>query len=351
MTVGTTCLYHDWRLGGECQAVLGDPSEAMRVPDVVLKCVAYLALQQDADDESRRALIGTGFFVGVVSNAKPDVSYLYFVTAKHCVAKPQTLGDLFIRLNRHDGGYEDVQVKCPWVIHEDPSVDLAVIPFGPSSAIYDFKFLKQKMIATDADITKHHLGIGDDLFISGLFSRRAGRKRILPIVRFGNIAAMPGERLPDSKTGLDYKAYLAEVRSFGGLSGSPVFAYLAPVRTVEERKAYVAPSVSIFLMGIVRGHWEHEEPKPIYSMFEDELKHVNWGIAVITPTTELLDILHGEALSNMRKERDKTLLQTDSPVEDTALPVREQKEEKEHVMTKQDFEAALNKVSRKIQPR
>ncbi len=48
----------------------------------------------------------------------------------------------------------------------------------------------------------------------------------MPIVRHGAIAAMPGEPLYDRKTGLSFRGYLLEVRSTGGLSGSPVVAYL-----------------------------------------------------------------------------------------------------------------------------
>src|SRR5205814_1185017 len=92
----------------------------------------------------------------------------------------------------------------------------------------------------------------------------------------GNLAAMPSERLPDSETGLAYHALLAEVRSIGGLSGSPVFAFLGPSRVGPDGTLNIVQAFFV-LIGVVRSHWEHKEAGPITSAFADELSKVNWG--------------------------------------------------------------------------
>jgi hypothetical protein len=65
--------------------------------------------------------------------------------------------------------------------------------------------------------------------------QRAGSTRNIPIVRTGVIAAMPAIDEPFVRKGEEYHAYLAEMRSIGGLSGSPVFVFLDRTRTVDAR--------------------------------------------------------------------------------------------------------------------
>jgi hypothetical protein len=66
-----------------------------------------------------------------------------------------------------------------------------------------------------------HIGIGDAVFITGLFSHHPGKARNLRVIRVGNIAAMPDEPVKTQRG--EMEAYLIEARSLGGLSGSPVF--------------------------------------------------------------------------------------------------------------------------------
>src|SRR5436309_3387462 len=83
------------------------------------------------------------------------------------------------------------------------------------------------MFLTDKKIDDCFIGPGDEVFMTGLFTRLEGRSRNIPIVRMGKVAMMPGEEmLPDAKIsgwrgGIE--AYLVEARSAGGMSGSPAF--------------------------------------------------------------------------------------------------------------------------------
>ena len=161
-------------------------------------------------------------------------------------------------------------------------------------------------------------------------------------MRFGNIAALPTEPLADSNnTGLSYRAFLAEVRSIGGISGSPVFVYLGPERIPPNNER--RPDKRYYmLIGIVRAHWEHKEPgiSKQGSAFSDEIDRVNWGIAAITPISDLLDILYGENLTKERRELDEEESRQDAPVNDSLV--------EGEPLTQEKFEAALKKVSRQI---
>jgi hypothetical protein len=191
---------------------------------------------------------------------------------------------------------------------------------------------------------EYEVGIGDEVVVSGLFTRRTGRQKNIPIVRFGNIASMPSEPIHDSETGLDFSAYLVEFRSIGGLSGSPVFAYLGPGR-ISPRGKIVRPEHRAFvcLLGVVRGHWNHKEPIPFQTAHEDEIGNINWGVGVVTPISELEPILNSEEFVKERENLDQKFLERQSPVSDMA-------EDEKAKFTQKDFETALKKVSRKIEP-
>jgi len=76
--------------------------EPMRVPDNVLKSVAFLCVP---DGEGGYAYRGTGFLVGVPSKTRPGRAWAHFVTARHCVEGPRRKGlPLHIRVNTNDGG-------------------------------------------------------------------------------------------------------------------------------------------------------------------------------------------------------------------------------------------------------
>jgi hypothetical protein len=117
--------------------------------------------------------------------------------------------------------------------------------------------IPMEMLADSQVLKSRGIGIGDELFAVGLFVQRAGSTRNIPIVRTGVIAAMPSKDEPFFRHGGEYHAYLAEMRSIGGLSGSPVFVFLNRIRTVDagipEGHDY-----GMFLLGLIRGHWDLE---------------------------------------------------------------------------------------------
>jgi hypothetical protein len=100
-----------------------------------------------------------------------------------------------------------------------------------------------ELFATSEKIREHDIGIGDALFCTALFSRFVGTAKNLPIVRMGVIALMPDEPVPTKKFG-NVEAFLIEIRSLGGLSGSPVFLYHVGPRLVGKTVRLVTESSS-----------------------------------------------------------------------------------------------------------
>jgi hypothetical protein len=161
----------------------------------------------------------------------------------------------------------------------------------PPSTKFAFPFaLASEQIWTDADATGIDFGIGSELLTMGLFGSREGMERNIPVIRTGIIAAMPGELIDDDTGHGPYRAYLAEILSMGGLSGSPVFFH--PLRGI------VMPRVSFYLIGIIRSHWDE---RPFDA--PPELPRREWlnrGIAALTPATGILEMLETKPMKDDR---------------------------------------------------
>ena len=71
--------------------------------------------------------------------------------------------------------------------------------------------------------------VGDEVATVGLYTSHHGHTKNIPVVRVGHISMLPDE--PVMSTRGYVEAYLVEVRSIVGLSGSPV--YIARSRRYE----------------------------------------------------------------------------------------------------------------------
>lgn len=270
----------------------------MRVNDDVRECVAFIGLNKG----DYRA---TGFLATVPVG--PEGFLPYFVTARHNTDR--IVGrESVIRLNTVAPGRSGHIVLNPdtrWYVHPtDQHVDLAVLPLTPPPEIFAYKSIPTSMFVSDDVIRERNIGIGDEVFIVGLFSRLAGSKRNVPIVRVGNLAMMPGEKVP-TKLG-DVEAYLVEARSLGGVSGSPVF--VRETTSIEvQSDGHPRPLVgtgAYFLLGIMHGHWNLPAGATVSdTLREHEDESINTGIAVVTPATMLLELLYQPELVEMRERR------------------------------------------------
>ena len=140
------------------------------------------------------------------------------------------------------------------------------------------------MAATSEIISKESIGPGDEVFITGLFVNHFGEERNIPILRIGNIAAMPEEKVKTDTMG-PMDAFI-EARSIGGLSGSPVFVHLTGVRN----NVFTVGPPPIYLLGLMHGHWDAEVTKND-SIQKDqfERERVNMGIAIVVPVQKIIE--------------------------------------------------------------
>ena len=161
------------------------------------------------------------------------------------------------------------------------------------------------MIATNEIIKQDSIGIGNELFVTGLFVGHYGKKRNTPIIRAGNIAAMPEEKVETEEFG-DIDAYLIEARSIGGLSGSPVFVFLDSRRTrrvkfPNENEDKIFSGRVFYLLGVVHGHWDRKENEINDDTQDIDGGKINTGIAIVIPATKLLEIIDQPKFLQQRK--------------------------------------------------
>lgn len=315
----------------------------MQVPDEIRKSVAFLCF--NTADGIR--LAGTAFFVTVGAE---DVGYTfgYVVTAKHVIVGIQRQsidGKALIRVNKTvgDSGFVETHV-ADWKSHPtEPSVDVSVIPLLLPRPTFDFRTIPIAMAITDETISQLEIGVGDDVFLTGLFVNHYGRERNLPIVRTGNIALMPEEPVHTNELGA-IEAYLIEARSIGGLSGSPVFVFPGLSRILQGRRNTLTSGTGFHWLGLMHGHWDAEVldgDDVAGDSFRQEA--VNMGIAIVIPVKKILEVINQEAFVELRDRRVKELQKGQSPTPDMAI-------EGVEGLTEDGFEDALRRASRRIEP-
>lgn len=268
----------------------------MRIPDALLKCVAFVS------EASRDPVyVGTAFIVGVPG--KWGNAYTHAVTAKH-VAEALEGRPFHLGLNFKDGKAGWFASDMRWWHHptEPDTVDLAVTPFTGTKRM-DVEYVPEGIFATGERIRRYNIGVGDEVNVVGLFTKFFGSTRHIPIVRTGNVAMVPTDKMPVN--GGETDVYLIEGRSIGGLSGSPVFVRHtisidgADSKTGEVHR--VSGVSQLHLLGLVHGHWDlHHGNGDIQAA-----EAVNMGIALVIPAQKIIEALYHPELVAIREQQDE----------------------------------------------
>ncbi len=309
-------MISDTRLGGVVRYYLSPPKDwNMFIPDEVLKCVVFIGIEQTDEKNVKSCHFGgTGFLVSIPSDVNKNLGFIYLVTAHHNIAKVKKYGldNLRISINTHDGGKDIVSLggSADWFEHPDHDnnpADVVVIPFSLDRERHDVMTIPIEMLLTEEHIKDGKIGIGNEVFITGLFSRHYGQKKNLPIVRTGNVAMLSQEKIKTSSYG-EIDAYLIEARSIGGISGSPVF-FQEPNQ--KNGTTYVGGR-PFWLGGLIHGHYPTSEdaidnlPSDEDAKKEEE-KNVNMGIAIVTPAIKIIETLNQPSLRQQRVESEKEI--------------------------------------------
>lgn len=344
-----SAFYCDSRLGGVKRYSAYKPADwDMRIPHNILNCVCFLGIRLSGGENAGKFMsLGTGFFVGL---RQDDWDFLYLVTAKHVLNEAvRGGGSLEARLNKENGEFDYIKLQSPdhWIRWQDDAVDVALLPIVVDYTVFKYEALPLEMLATNAMLTEHAIGLGDDLFTVGLFTLRTGKQRNLPIIRTGVISALPDENEPLTEKGKPYHAYLAEMRSISGLSGSPVFVFIDNSRTVDP-KLPAGRDWLYFCLGLIRGHWYLERDlsddvvTPDAALGSNPGETLNVGIAVVMPSQYIVEILTSPKLQEVRQRFIQMREEKNEPTQDSV-----KLKKAEEVFTKESFKDALERVSRK----
>ncbi len=320
-------------------------TELMRIPDHATKSVVFLCTKQTVNGIDKFTPGGTAFFVSIPFTTNPSQSYIYLVTAAHNIKESRPYGDLYLRINTKDNKSEYYHIdEDDWIMPpEGNSADVAIKLVGPPSSTFDYRHTHYELFATEEVLRTKQIGIGDDIIMIGLHHSRSGYGKNMPIVRSGIISCMPDDDEPfytKDDPPRPFQAYLTEVRSIGGLSGSPVFVMLGSGRLTDKELDHKLHKG--FLIGLVRGHYE--SPLPVVKDGKWGLENFNEGIAMITPIQEVIKLLYSAELMKSRSDfenTEKRRIAMETTTEDSAFGSAYDKS----VLTQTDFTDALKLAS------
>jgi hypothetical protein len=289
-------LQIDDRLGGlqRWRMEVGEKWK-MQIPAEIGQCIAFVGLKTTS---GHYEWAGTCFFVSVPCEERKTRRALYAVTTRHSIeeAKKRFATELFIRINLKSGTAIEIATSLDsWVVHEtDQSRDIAIFDLDWKPEFDHLAYPVESFISAEV-IKDEEIGPGESLFLAGLFTQVPGESINIPILRVGTLAAMPEERV-HVRNWPPLHCYLAEMRSYGGLSGSPVFVNLGETRTTKHPEyGFITGSspFRFYLMGMIHGHYESEKE--------------NQGIAIVVRAKEIAESLKDPRLLEHRR-RFLTLL-------------------------------------------
>jgi hypothetical protein len=141
----------------------------------------------------------------------------------------------------------------------------------------------------------------------------SGQNRVQFSEPYGNLAGMP-EELLRTKYG-DMSAYLVEMRSIGGLSGSPVFlnksqeplppGFMPDLRFQRDPEQVVWSQLP--LLGLVHGHFDVQNLNEDSVVDDDATRGaINAGIGVVIPVQKIVETLYQPELVAERKKIEAT---------------------------------------------
>jgi hypothetical protein len=280
--------------------------KTVRVDDRVRKCTVFIGVERGG----RFIPYGTGFIVGLTFD---DVQFTFLVTAEHVLADIDG-EDFAIRVNAHDGNARSVpQSKKQLWRAKDEKTDVVLVSIVLEASIYDFLALPLNRAHWD-ERRKNIMepAVGVEVAIAGLYTSHFGQLKNIPVVRIGHIAAMPEEKVLTHRGYVD--GYLIEVNSIAGLSGSPVYLNVPPIRVVGGGLQFFS-GLGLLPLGILTGYHvtSNKDDQFVVPKFqplegdklpveEESKEERRTGFAVVVPFEVLLDWAESEQMQKLFKQ-------------------------------------------------
>jgi len=265
--------------------------------------------------------IGTAFLVAWDLDIGGHLTYA--ITNRHTIEKPGRK-NIYLRINTQKGAPEDILIPpARWRRHPKDDIAAAIVQLSDNryeTFSLPFDALMSDEVRPAEGAGKHlyvsDIGVGDEVFYAGLFYPHTGKKRILPVLRFGHIALLASESEPvpiewdmagSKKVKLEVPAYLIEARSWRGFSGSPVAMYDS---FSDRMRKFMANERSremgaIGVIGIVSHFWDY----PPVDQPNQDGPHA--GMVAVSPASHIRELLtmrvfaeERKAIAKNRKEQD-----------------------------------------------
>jgi hypothetical protein len=290
-----------------------------RVEDQFLDCAVYLYHTAHAASKGEDAG-GSGFLLRRRSDTHPDKWHCYAVTAGHVIED----GYPVVRLNTQEGGSDPIPLnETDWV--RSHTTDLAIALIQPPSDCFLYKTVSTDFFLIPALITEHpYIGVGDDTFLVGRFVNHKGRQKNLPCVRCGNIAMLadPKEKVrvirevKGKQKGKEYEAFLVELHTKCGFSGSPVFVHLHSPAVNQHRgrisRLDWSPEADYgpWLLGVHIGQLLDFTDKTV------KIQETDTGMAIVIPAWHLKELLEEGRSVNQRRDADERFTKQKKAIEE-----------------------------------
>jgi hypothetical protein len=267
-------------------------------------CVCYVYPSEKAANQNDESG-ATGFFFGEKSQVSPNFPHLYAVTNRHAVFSDDVEQPV-LRINTKDGGYMTYPTEqADW--KPSPKNDIAICPIHLDISLYEIDFFERHNVIDEKFLKTYNVGAGDDVYMIGRFRKRAGKKKNLPTVMFGNIAAMNEEPLHNRFINGNQESYLVEMRSMHGFSGSPVILTIPDMShrwITLNGSNFVTGSFNQFLIGIQWGRIRYEEWAKDLDTGRDILMELDSAMAGVVPVSKLMELIDSPEMIEMRKTID-----------------------------------------------
>ena len=336
-----------------------------RIPQPVINSVFYLYGSR-ADAQSGLNPGGTGFIVQYRGTAQKEVkgAHFYGVTNWHVALRD---GFSTIRLNTVDGGIDVIELD-PSEWHFLPrKYDLAVVPLSLDRDIHQVSSVSSLSFAEPPEKrlawnVPPQIGVGDDVFMVGLFVDHVGVTTNVPSARFGNVSMLANPNATMKQpTGYTGESYVVDMHSRTGFSGSPVYAYrtfgsdltdnrgtrfdqlsidrLGDVISQASQRGtipskfsgYIRAPQMLTLLGVLWGQfperWELREKSPLDQGRKDLITEGAYvqgmsGMTCVIPAWQILELLE---IPELEKLRQPEIARYQSMVEQHMAKYRQEK--------------------------
>ncbi|PZM80378.1 MAG: hypothetical protein DKT66_14035 [Candidatus Melainabacteria bacterium] len=218
-------------------------------------------------DESGKPC-GTAFLISIKDAPPGKLHWEFLITNKHVVQNIDTEPDgtvnaatwmkrIRLRLNSMVEGFEhyDIEVakvKRPFIVHEDPRVDLAVINIEEPLPVCDLVAMDIGVVFGNTRPGAPLSEEGTDVVNCALLDGYSGLKKNFPICKFGKIALVTDEFWCETKRGFGKEAaWIVDLGSEEGSSGSPVFATPFQIK-VDQAGRVFQHTGGFCLVGVVK---------------------------------------------------------------------------------------------------